>query len=141
MKDVYLCLSATLYEVYRPPLSSSGIERNHKVDKRVQTARRGSLVEGKVEKQVAVAHKKCQLGRQVDKKGGEFEHVMESVNYVPCDNAENSSSSSPQKEVEAELGSKFLCNEEEELELESVIISSGNQIEILDSTILIDEDF
>ncbi|KAI0557485.1 Ribonuclease H-like protein [Gracilaria domingensis] len=49
-------LALALDEVYRSPASTAGIERNHKITKRVLSERRCRLGELTMEKQVAVAH-------------------------------------------------------------------------------------
>lgn len=60
----YPCLSKVLYNVYRAPASTAGVERNHKVNKRVLNNLRCRLSDDRVEKQVSVAHNKSQLDRE-----------------------------------------------------------------------------
>jgi hypothetical protein len=49
-------LAERLMKVYSVPSSTAGVERNHKVAKRIHTAARNRMSSGKVEQQVAVAH-------------------------------------------------------------------------------------
>lgn len=49
-------LSALLMKVYSVPASTAGVERQHKVAKRIHTAARNRMSTGNVEQQVAIAH-------------------------------------------------------------------------------------
>jgi hypothetical protein len=49
-------LSGLLMKVYASPASSAGVERQHKVAKRIHTPTRNRLGPGKVEAQTAIAH-------------------------------------------------------------------------------------
>lgn len=66
----YPALSAVLCEVYRAPASTAGVERNHKVMKRVLTKTRCRTGDNKVERQVFIAHNSAQIKRSVNNRRG-----------------------------------------------------------------------
>ncbi|KAG3008259.1 hypothetical protein PC120_g16343 [Phytophthora cactorum] len=53
-------------KVYSAPASTAGVERNHKVAKRIHSASRNRTSRGKVEEQVAVAHNSVVLDLEID---------------------------------------------------------------------------
>ena len=63
MKATYPNLSTLLVKIYRAPSSTGGIERNHKVGKRVLTQCRTRMNELNYQRQVAVAHNSHQIRR------------------------------------------------------------------------------
>ena len=76
VEPYYPTLSRVLYNVFRAPASTSGVERNHKVNKRVMSSLRCRLGEGRVEKQVSVTHNSGQLKRDTDSKRTHFEEII-----------------------------------------------------------------
>ncbi|KDO19279.1 hypothetical protein SPRG_15549 [Saprolegnia parasitica CBS 223.65] len=74
--DKFPLLSACMVKIFCGPALTAGVERNHKVGANVHTALRNRLGNGKVERQVAVAH-----NANVAKRGGPelrhpFAHFM-----------------------------------------------------------------
>ena len=68
LQSVYPSLSKVLFHVYRSPASTAGVERNHKMNKRVHSKIRCRIAETKVEKQVSVAHNSSQFLRNLQNK-------------------------------------------------------------------------
>lgn len=65
--------------MYRAPESAPGIERNHKVNKLVQSGLRGRIGSGKEERQVYVTHNEKQLTRKTENKGSKHENVIAEI--------------------------------------------------------------
>lgn len=74
--DEYPKLSDVLIKVYTGPASTAGVERQHKVGKRVHTSRRNRTGAGKVEQQVAIAHNASTRRRVFPDKRDGFEIVV-----------------------------------------------------------------
>jgi len=72
----YKYLTAELLKIYTGPASTAGVERQHKVGKRVHTARRNRAGGGKVEQQVAVAHNSATARRKLTHTRHAFEHIL-----------------------------------------------------------------
>jgi len=72
----YPHLAAALIKVYTGPASTAGVERQHKVGKRVHTARRNRTGGGKVERQVAVAHNTATARRTLTLSRHAFERIL-----------------------------------------------------------------
>jgi hypothetical protein len=70
---LYSTLAPFLIKIYTGPASSAGVERHHKVGKRVHTQRRNRTGGGKVERQVAIAHNTATITRQLSMKRHQFE--------------------------------------------------------------------
>ncbi|KAG2786033.1 hypothetical protein PC129_g10805 [Phytophthora cactorum] len=66
-------LADLFVKVYTAPGSTAGVERQHKVAKRVHTAVRNRTGGGKVHEQVAVAHNSVVAKLQLDDKRQQFE--------------------------------------------------------------------
>lgn len=69
-------LARTMVEIFQAPASAAGIERNHKMNKQVHTALRSRLGNGKVEKQVAIAHNEQQHKRPLKQKRAKCEYYL-----------------------------------------------------------------
>ncbi|KAG4243136.1 hypothetical protein PC116_g9007 [Phytophthora cactorum] len=67
-RSQFLTLADLLVKVYTAPGSTAGVERQHKVAKRVHTAVRNCTGGGKVQEQVAVAHNSVVAKLQLDDK-------------------------------------------------------------------------
>lgn len=76
LKSEYPTLGPLLSNLYRAPASTSGVERNHKVNKRVMSTLRCRLSDKKVEKQVSVCHNSSQLTRSINNKRDDAMHVL-----------------------------------------------------------------
>lgn len=63
VQSYYLALSRVLYNVYRVTASTSSVEPNHKINKRVFNTMRFLLSYDRVEKQVSIMHNWSQLNR------------------------------------------------------------------------------
>ncbi|KAG2773443.1 hypothetical protein JG687_00009635 [Phytophthora cactorum] len=63
-------------KVYSAPASTAGVERNHKVAKRIHSASRNRTSRGKVEEQVAVAHNSVVLDLEIDSYRQKFEEYI-----------------------------------------------------------------
>lgn len=66
IKPIYPHLSGLLIKVYHSPTSTSSVERNHKVFKKVLTQARMPRVENTCPKQVAIVRNNVQLQRLLD---------------------------------------------------------------------------
>lgn len=78
----YPTMSRALYNVFRAPASTAGVERNHKVNKRVLNPTRCRLSEDRVEKQVSVAHNLAHLEREQARKRSKFEIFIARERFV-----------------------------------------------------------
>ncbi|KAI0563546.1 hypothetical protein FGB62_37g06 [Gracilaria domingensis] len=81
LRDSLPDLANALVKVYKSPASSAGVERNHKIAKRIFTSRRGRTGELKIENQVAVSHNFCMLKknfRQLREEGFQ-KHIANSL--------------------------------------------------------------
>lgn len=75
--DPYKTLAPMLMEVYqKAPASSAGVERHHKVGKRVHSSGRAGLGGGRVESQVGIAHNDRQLAQDAEDKRHPFEQFI-----------------------------------------------------------------
>lgn len=72
----YPHLSRILYNVFRAPASTAGVERNHKTNKRVLSPTRCRLSDDRVEKQVCVAHNSVHLERGEPRKRSKFDYFV-----------------------------------------------------------------
>lgn len=87
MQDQIRKLALLLCEVYRTASYEFVIECNRKINKHVMNSRWGRLVDGKVQQQVAVAHNKHILRRDMDKERVRFEYVIDALKELgPADN-------------------------------------------------------
>lgn len=128
----YPALTKVLCEVYKAPASSAGIERNHKVNKRVHNSRRGRLGDGKVERQVAVAHNTSQLARKLPtKRGSGFEGII-----VQAFQATTVSLSVITDDLSAEVDAVEWDDEEEAFAaIETAVAQAGGPLDILDDAL------
>lgn len=74
MSGFYPKLSVVLIEIYRAPSSNGGVERNHKVGKRVMSQLRCRMNETNVQKQVSIAHNNTQINRKVQSQRSSIIH-------------------------------------------------------------------
>ncbi|KAI0558418.1 Ribonuclease H-like protein [Gracilaria domingensis] len=65
LRAEYQKLGTLLVDVFRSPASTAGVERNHKVGKRVLSQRRCRLGDPTIERQVGIAHNMFQLRKVV----------------------------------------------------------------------------
>jgi hypothetical protein len=77
LRGQYPTLASVLVKVYIAPGSASGVERQHKVGKRVHTARRNRTGSGKVERQVAIAHNASTAKRVLDCTRQKYEFIIQ----------------------------------------------------------------
>lgn len=78
VSGTYPLLSSALIKVFTAPGSTSGVERQHKIGKRVHNATRSRSGNGKVERQVAVGHNCAIAKRSLSSKRQGFEKVIAS---------------------------------------------------------------
>lgn len=79
LRQAYPTLSVVLDDMYRCAASTAGIERHHKVGKRVLNSGRERMGAGKVEKQVAISHNDMKLDQDVSTKWHELEKTIADV--------------------------------------------------------------
>ena len=86
VKGEYKHLAPLMIQVYKAPASTAGVERQHKVGKRVHTSSRNRSGDGKVERQTAIVHNDSCLARQLGTDRQPFELFMaESMSLKPDD--------------------------------------------------------
>jgi hypothetical protein len=79
LKNRYTKLAPVMIKVYSGPGSTAGVERQHKVGKRVHSSRRNRSGVGKVERQVAVTHNASVYNMKLPAKRQRFEQLISAL--------------------------------------------------------------
>lgn len=144
VQAAYPHLSKILYNVLRAPASTAGVERNHKVNKRVLSSLRCRLGDSKVEKQVTVAHNDCQLTRSLpNKRNVGFEAVISRSAFSSAGGSDSvqleSDNQGDDDECDDDLDSDFPATREE-MEMHYNVWDIPDPLQIFDTFLFNEEE-